>query len=291
MPVKTALQSRLGDLLRDKVAGPDHQERAARIWGARGDRWFAPGQPIWTVNRAATMYPGGIGALLLQSLHPSAMAGVADHSGYRGDPWGRLQRISNYIATTTYGVIEDAESVIDHVRHVHTFVTGTRSDGQPYAANDPHILRWVHIAETYAFLTAFQAWHPQRLSPAEADRYVSQAGEVAVRLGATEVPRSVTELRTQLEAYRPELTVTPAALDTCRFLLREAPLPATAWPGYAMIAAGGLWLLPLWAREMLGFRAPRIAWAAAHNLGHTATRIVGWALRTPEVAEARQITH
>lgn len=287
--MKGALQSRLGDLLRDKVAGPDHEERAARIWGARGKRWFAPGQPIWTVNRAATMYPGGISALLLQSLHPSAMAGVADHSGYRGDPWGRLQRISNYIATTTYGLVDDAQSVIDHVRHVHTFVTGTRSDGLPYAADDPHILRWVHIAETYAFLTAFQAWHPTRLTPADADRYVAQAGEIAVRLGAEQVPRSVRELRDQLEAYRPELAVTPAALDTCRFLLREAPLPALALPGYWMIAAGGVWLLPLWARDMLGFRASRLAWNTAYSLGQAATRLVGWALRTPEIDEARQI--
>lgn len=287
--MRAAIQSRLGDALRDKVAGPDHQARAARIWGARGERWFAPGQPIWTVNRAATMYPGGIGALLLQSLHPSAMAGVADHSGYRGDPWGRLQRISNYIATTTYGLIDDAQSVIDQVRRVHTFVSGTRPDGVPYSANDPHILRWVHVAETYAFLTAFQAWQPQRLSPRDADVYVAQAGEVAERLGATNVPRSVRELRHQLEAYRPELATTPAALDTARFLLREAPVPTAALPGYWMIAAGGVWLLPRWARAMLGFRAPRPVWTTAHSLGQVATRLVGWALQTPEITDARQI--
>ncbi|NLT29306.1 MAG: DUF2236 domain-containing protein, partial [Propionibacterium sp.] len=250
------LRDRLGDALRRKVAGPDHAERAARIWGRSGERWFAPGQPIWTVNRAPTMYPAGLAALFLQSLHPSAMAGVADHSGYRGDPWGRLQRISDYIATTTYGLVPDAESMIDRVRHVHEFITGTRPDGVPYAASDPHLLRWVHVAETYAFLTSYQTWMPP-LSAAEADEYVAQAGRVATRLGAEGVPTSVRELRDQLEAFRPELELTPAAADTARFLLYEAPLPRPALPGYWMIAAGGLWLLPLWAREILGFRAPR----------------------------------
>ncbi|MDO5684467.1 MAG: oxygenase MpaB family protein, partial [Propionibacteriaceae bacterium] len=220
--------------------------------------------------------------------HPSAMAGVADHSGYRGDPWGRLQRISNYIATTTYGVISDAEAAIDHVRHVHSFISGTRDDGVPYAADDPHLLRWVHVAETYAFLTAYQTWMPA-LSPAEADAYVAQAGVSATRLGADGVPGSVRELRAQLDDFRAELRLTPAASDTARFLLYQAPLPAPALPGYWMIAAGGVWLLPLWAREMLGFRAPRPLWNLAHNLGALATRAVGWALLSPEIAEARQL--
>ncbi|MGJ3509383.1 oxygenase MpaB family protein [Enemella sp. A6] len=283
------LRRRLGEVLRDKVAGPDHAERADRIWGTSGPRWFAPGDPIWTVNRAPTMYPAGICALLLQSLHPSAMAGVADHSGYRGDPWGRLQRISDYIATTTYGVIDDAEAMIAQVRRIHTFITGTRADGVAYAAGDPHLLRWVHVAEIYSFLTAHQTWMRPRLTPAEADRYVAQAGLAAGKLGAEGVPTSVRELRDQLEGFVPELALTPAAADTARFLLREAPLPAPALPGYWMIAAGGIWLLPRWARDMLDFRAPTPVWTLAHGLGRTATAVLGWALLTPEIAEARQV--
>src|SRR5699024_5462633 len=106
---------RLADALRDKVAGPDADQRAHAIWMAPGERRYGPDEPICRVQGHAAMYPGGIRALLLQSLHPLAMAGVAEHSGYRGDPWGRLQRTSEFIAMTTFGPVESAEKAIDHI--------------------------------------------------------------------------------------------------------------------------------------------------------------------------------
>jgi uncharacterized protein (DUF2236 family) len=104
------------------------------------------------------MFPAGIRALLLQSLHPLAMAGVAAHSGYKGDPWGRLQRTSEFLATTTFGTIEHAEQQIARVRRIHERVRGTAPDGRAYAASDPHLLRWVHVTEADSFLTAFQRY-------------------------------------------------------------------------------------------------------------------------------------
>ena len=95
-------------------------------------------------------------ALLLQSLHPLAMAAVAGHSGYRGDPWGRLQRTSYFLAVTTFGRDIDAEAAIDRVRSIHQRVTGTAPDGRRYAAADPHLLTWVHIAEADSFLRAYR---------------------------------------------------------------------------------------------------------------------------------------
>ena len=64
----------------------------------------------------ASMFIGGLSALLLQSLHPLAMSAVAAHSGYKGDPWGRLQRTSLFLATTTYGAAEDAQRAVDRVK-------------------------------------------------------------------------------------------------------------------------------------------------------------------------------
>ena len=113
------------------------------------------------------MFPGGIAALLLQSLHPSAMAGVAGHSGYKGDPWGRLQRTSHYLAVTTFGTVPDAEEAIAHVRSVHRRVRGKDELGRPYAADDPHLLRWVHVAEIWSFLKAFQAYSGETLNAEE----------------------------------------------------------------------------------------------------------------------------
>ena len=121
---------------------------------------------MWRVHADAAMFPGGVAALLLQSLHPLAMAGVAGHSGYRGDPWGRLQRTSHFLATTTFGTVEDAEATIARVRGIHERVRGKDPRGRAYRASDPHLLRWVHVAEAHSFLTAHQRYALEPLTAA-----------------------------------------------------------------------------------------------------------------------------
>lgn len=274
-----AAQGRLAAALRSRVAGPDAPEAAARIWDTPGPRWFTSDDPIWRVHADASMFTGGIAALLLQSLHPSAMAGVAGHSGFRGDPWGRLQRTSHYIATTTYGTIEHAEQAVDVVRAVHARVRGTNDLGVPYAADDPHLLRWVHVAEVWCFLRAHQLFGAQALTVGEADTYIAQTAVPALHLGGRDLPMSVAELEAQLAAYRSELVVTEDARDAATFVLREPPLPAAARAGYALIAAGALSVLPPWAGEMLTLPATRGGRRTlARAAGHTSTRLVRWGM-------------
>lgn len=281
-------RERLAAALRDRVAGPEAEERARRIWLAPGPRRFRAQDPICRVHHHAAMYPGGIRALLLQSLHPLAMAGVGEHSGYRGDPWGRLQRTSEFIATTTFGRIEDADRVIDRINRMHERVRGTARDGRPYDATDPHLLLWVHVAEIDSFLTAHQRYSRTPLSPAEADTYVAQAAWTAEALGVPRAPRSVAELSGVLASYEPELEASEGALDAAAFLLREPPLPVAARPGYWLLAAGAVALLPDRAREMLGLRLTgpavldRSVQYAAGRLGGIGTAAVGWALSSPE---------
>ena len=157
VPGVRVAQRALGEVLRSKVAGSDAGERGLQIWGTPGQRWFVPTDSIWRVHEDAAMFPGGVAALLLQSLHPLAMAGVAGHSGYKGDPWGRLHRTSNYIAVVTYGTIPDAEALIAQVRGVHERVRGKDERGRPYRASDPHLLTWIHVAEIAAFLWTHRA--------------------------------------------------------------------------------------------------------------------------------------
>lgn len=264
----------VGEAVRSRVAGPDADAAHARIWDTPGPRWFSPSDPIWRVHSDASMFAAGITALLLQSLHPSAMAGVAGHSGYRGDPWGRLQRTSHYLATTTFGTIEHAEEAIATVRSVHERVRGKDDDGRPYRANDPDLLRWVHIAEAWSFLTAHQRHGTDPLTPEEADTYVAQSAVSAAALGATDLPMSVAALGAALEAARPGLRATPAARDAADFLLREPPLPRAARPGYRLLALGAVDLLPAWARDELKLSASRGARAA----GAVGTRVVRWGL-------------
>lgn len=269
------VQRKLGETLRDRVAGSDAGERGPQIWGKPGERWFAPGDPIWRVHEDAAMFPGGVAALLLQSLHPLAMAGVAGHSGYKGDPWGRLQRTSNYIAMTTYATIPDATAVIEHVRAVHERVRGKDDRGRPYRASDPHLLAWIHAAEISSFLAAYQAFGPARLSEADADTYVAQTAVPARLLGVLDPPTSVAALDAVLAAYRPELELAPAAAETVDFLLRTPPLPGLAKPGYWMLAAGGIGVLPPWARALLGTRLPE---PLGRALGTVGTATVRWGL-------------
>ncbi len=275
VPGVRVAQRALGEVLRSKVAGSDAGERGLQIWGKPGERWFVPTDPIWRVHEDAAMFPGGVAALLLQSLHPLAMAGVAGHSGYKGDPWGRLHRTSNYIAVVTYGTTPDAEALIAQVRGVHERVRGKDERGRPYRASDPHLLTWIHVAEIAAFLWTHRAYGPRPLSDADADTYVAQTGVSARLLGVPEPPTSVAGLEEVIASFLPELELTNAAAETIDFLLRAPPLPWAARPGYWMLAAGGIAVLPDWARDLIGTRVPV---PVGRALGRVGAATVRWGL-------------
>jgi uncharacterized protein (DUF2236 family) len=281
-PLHDHVRRSVATALRNKVAGQDNAAKAVTIWDKPGERWFTPSDPIWTVHADASMFAAGIRALLLQSLHPLAMAGVAGHSGYKGDPWGRLQRTSTFLATTTFGTVQDAEGIIKRIRQIHERVRGYAPDGRFYAASDPNLLRWVHVAEADSFLTTYQRFGGTALSAAEADLYVAQSCVVATRLGVIDPPTTVAELDAALASYRPELAGTPLARDAARFLLLHPPLSWAARPGYGALAAAGVALLPGWARELLGLPyLPLADRAIALPLGDAATSVIRWALGQP----------
>ncbi|MGH8862516.1 MAG: oxygenase MpaB family protein, partial [Jatrophihabitantaceae bacterium] len=177
------LRTRLGRVVFERVAGSEGPAQRDRIHTGEGERWFAEGRPIRRVHGDSAMFVGGLRALLLQSLHPLAMAGVAGHSGYRSDPWGRLQRTSYFIAVTTFGASCDAEAAVGQVRAVHDRVRGRAPDGRPYSANDPHLLRWVHVAEVDSFLATYQRYGRAPLDQAGRDAYVADTAVVARALG------------------------------------------------------------------------------------------------------------
>ena len=156
------VRDRLGAELFRRVAGPDGPKHRERIHDTPGPRWFPEDSPIARVHGDAAMFVGGIRAVLLQTMHPAAMTAVAEHSGYRGDMWGRLARTSRFIAVTTFGTDQHAQQAVDVVRSIHDRVSGTLPDGTSYAASDPHLLLWVHVAEVDSFLTAHQAYGKRR---------------------------------------------------------------------------------------------------------------------------------
>lgn len=246
-----ALRTRLGELVFERVAGADGPQHRERIHLTPGERWFGQDRPIRQVHADSSMFVGGLRALLLQSLHPLAMAGVAEHSDYRGDPWGRLQRTSYFLAVTTFGLAGDAERAVARVRGIHRRVHGTAPDGRPYEASDPYLLKWVHLAEIDSFLRTYQLYGSSRLDAAGRDAYVFDTARVARALGVIDPPETEAELAEQLAAYRPELRGTAEARSAARFLLIRPPLPIVARPPYAVLAAASVASLPGWTRRPL----------------------------------------
>ncbi|NYJ00419.1 uncharacterized protein (DUF2236 family) [Nocardioides thalensis] len=274
-----SIREQLGEALFLRVAGPDGAVHRERIHGTPGPRWFEPGSPITRVHGDASMFIGGIRALMLQTLHPMAMRAVSEHSGFRGDMWGRLARTSRFLAVTTFGTADDADRAVRAVRRIHDRITGIGPDGSPYAASDPHLLLWVHVAEIDSFLLAHQTYGDRPLDAAERDEYVAQAGEVARRLGAADVPTTEAELREALAAFRPELRGSREAREAVRYLLFKPPLPLAARVPYGVLTSAAIGLMPVWTRPHL-----RLPWlpvterTVVRGLGNAAVGTIRWAM-------------
>ncbi|MBA2640352.1 MAG: DUF2236 domain-containing protein [Nocardioidaceae bacterium] len=277
-----AVRNRLGAALAAGVAGDDGDAKRQRIHASPGPRWFAEDAAIRRVHGDASMFVGGIRTLLLQTLHPLAMAGVAEHSHYRSDPFGRLQRTGEFLATTTFGTAADAERAVARVRGVHRRVVGTSPAGRPYAASDPHLLEWVHITEVDSFLRAHQRHGSRPLDATGCDSYVQQVGQVAERLGVVDPPQSVAEVDERLTAFRPELEGTAQARAAARFVMFQPPVPVAARPGYGVLAAAAVAMLPWWARWPL--RLPYLPLSEATVVragGQAVTSALRWAMTSP----------
>lgn len=241
------------------------------------DGLFGPGSVSWRVHGDfSSMMIGGTTALLMQMLHPGALAGVWDHSNFRRDMLGRLKRTAQFIAGTTYGGTAQAARLIDHVRQIHDRVHGVLPDGTPYDANDPHLLTWVHVAETDSFLRAYLRYRDPHLSRADQDRYFAENVVVAERLGARDVPDSRAAVDAWLLKVRGELCCDHRTRTVRDALLRQ-PLPNPFLKGFgALNTAAAIDLLPPWARAMLELRstAPLGVRAGAQGMA----RMLRWAL-------------
>ena len=212
---------------------------------------FGPDSVTWRVHADASMLIGGVSAIILQTLHPLAMAGVAEHSDWKERPFKRLSRTSSFVTATTYGSTPVAEGIIDVVRAVHTRVVGVADDGRPYRAGDPELLRWVHVCEMSSFLNGHRRYSLLPVTPADQDRYYDEVRVVAERLGATDLPRNRAQVAAYFEAIRPELVAGEEARETVRYLLLPPFRDRALRVAYQVIMQAAIGLLPDWSREML----------------------------------------
>ncbi|MGO8875164.1 MAG: oxygenase MpaB family protein [Acidimicrobiales bacterium] len=220
--------------------------------------WFGPESMTWKVHaRLGPMLVGGLSALMLQTLHPLVVQGVADHSNYRDDPLGRLQRTADFIALTTYGSDEVATEAVRSVRAIHGRVRGTTASGQHYRATDPALLTYVHVTEVWSFLRAYQRYSQRPLLSSEKNQYLSEVSVVARRLGARSVPESVDDVRAYLSDLRPQLKRGLEAERIVRFLVRsQRGSSVLERAAHRTIIEAGIDLLPPFARRELGFWRP-----------------------------------
>lgn len=205
-----------------------------------------------------SMLIGGLGSLFFQMLHPRAMAGVAQHSRYQDDPLGRLLQTANFISATTYGSKPTAQAAIARVLNVHQFVQGVADDGEPYDANDPHLLLWVHCAEISMFLNSYRRFGAHSLSDQESDHYVLEMAQLANDLGVKGPPSSVEELNAALRSFRPELQLSSDGLAARDFIAHGVMNSRSQRLVYRLLVLSAWSLLARWARELLGVRTNEV---------------------------------
>jgi uncharacterized protein (DUF2236 family) len=236
--------------------------------------------PAWAVHADfSAMMIGGISALLLQMLHPRALAGVWDHSGFREDRLGRLRRTASFIAVTTFGATDTAERAIAQVRRVHDHVAGTLPDGTPYRADDPALLTWIHVAEMDSFLRAYLRYRDASLSAADQDRYLADTAVVAEKLGATDVPRSRAAVADYYARMLPQLRADHRTREVAASLLAPGDDRAAA-AALAVASAAAVDLLPGWAAALHGRLQPAAARPAIRAGADGMSRVMRWALKT-----------
>jgi uncharacterized protein (DUF2236 family) len=261
IPGPVQLKARMRALLIELMTR--EQETPVDYDHPRGDAGlFGPRSVTWQVHADFPgMMAGGVCALMLQTLHPRALAGVWDHSDFRHDLLGRLRRTTAFVAGTSYAPKAEAERLIAQVARIHRHVRGTTADGQPYAADDPELLVWVHATEMSSFLAGYQRYRGKQLTPRALDRYYRETACIAERLGARGVPKSAAAVARYFARVQPQLRFDERSRELLAVLQSVAlPLRGGAVAREIFIGAGAA-LLPEWARQQMG--RTRLQWLRA----------------------------
>ena len=251
---------------------------------------FGPGSVTWRVNTDPGWPIMGLRALMVQALHPLAMAGVDQHSDWRRDPVGRLAATSTYVTTITFGERAAAERAAARVRRIHEHVRGVDPvTGRRYEASDPALLLWVHAILVESGLATTRLFGTP-LSAEDSDRYVMEMVAAAELVGvpASLVPATVDQLQRYVSSVRPELRCTPAARESMAYLLDPPGLDEEVGEIWQDIRDGVVAALPDWAREMYGYPAPPLTAARQTEIGQALGVLDAVYLGEPGMLEARQ---
>ena len=232
--------------------------------GERGDPGLVggPGSMSWEINGdMASVGAAGSGAIIMEILHPSVMAGVYDQSTYRTEPLKRARNTLGYVLRTTFGNTEAATSVIEHVKKIHGYVEGVRPDGVPYRALDPELIAWVHTCIPWAIMEAFDCYR-RPLTIAEKDQYLREQAVVGRMGGADWVPETKAELDDFVASMAPKMGMNFQTRSFIDFLIGKTGGPDAASGREQLERRLGLQasmsLMPEWARELTGLSASSV---------------------------------
>lgn len=265
--------------LRDKVVGsttslfshgPQALEHTLNYMGDTG--LLGPQSVSWQVIGDAAAFVGGIRALVVQTAHPEVVAGVEQHSRYRDDPLGRLNRTSVYVTETTYGSVPEVNAAVAAVRAAHQPVHGRSERDKPYSAANSELAAWVHNVLTDSFLVAHQHFGPRPLTSKEADQFVEEQARIGALLNASPLPPTAVELSRWVSEH-PALASSAAQTQAIEFL-GHPPLPLSVKLGYRPLFNAAVATLPSSIREIAGLTVM----PGSAQLGRVAVRSLRWAL-------------
>ena len=254
------------------------------------DGYFGPASVTWRMSGDLASPVAGLRSLLMQALHPLAMAGVDQHSGWRRDPVGRLAATSAFLATITFGERAAAEHAAARVRRIHDHVRGVDAEtGRPYAAGDSALLLWVHVTLVQSSLAARQAFGTP-ISAEDSDRYVAEMVAAAELVGVPRplIPASVADLDRYVASVRPGLRCTPAARESMAYLLDPPGLDDEIAGFWHDVRDAAIVVLPEWAREMYGYAPQVLGRSRRTEIRQSLGVLDAMFLTEPGVLEARQ---
>ena len=213
---------------------------------------FGPESVVWKVHANFTaMMVGGISSLIVQSLHPRALSAVWDHSDFKNRLKDRLGRTAFFVAATTYGGHAMAMGAIHRVNEIHAKIKGVDLEGNPYVANEPALIRWVHIAEVSSFLSAYQHLSKNPLAAHECDQYIHEMAKIGRWLGATELPLTWSSTQFELAQYRQELRFDARAQEICA-VIENYPTDLWDKPFMQLTLKAALDVMPTWIVQFIG---------------------------------------
>ena len=247
-----AALARLEGIVASLTELPGGSQRINYLEPAGDPGIFGPASVTWRVlSNPASVFIGGVTAVLFELAEPNIRSGVWDHTSFRNDPIARMRRTGLAAMVFTYGCRRDAEAATSRVRRLHERVKGITPDGQPYQANDPELLTWVYVTAVYGFLNAYLRYVNPRLTRAEQDRYYAESLNACRYYGVNWMPSSVAEVDGYIERMQSRLRHHEILEEFLRLVSNASVVSAAALPIQRLLVQAAIDLLPSWARELL----------------------------------------